>query len=68
MDIARKYNLRVIEDTAQGILSEYKDKALGTFGDFGCLSFHETKNFSMGEGGALMINRGDMVENNQEVS
>ena len=55
MEIAKKYNLKVIEDAAQGIMSTYKGRALGTFGDYGCLSFHETKNFSMGEGGALLI-------------
>lgn len=55
MEIAKKYNLAVIEDAAQGIMSTYKGKALGTFGDFGCFSFHETKNYSMGEGGALLI-------------
>lgn len=55
MDVANRHSLRVIEDTAQAILSTYKGKAAGTFGDFGCLSFHETKNFSMGEGGALLI-------------
>ena len=55
MDIAARHNLLVIEDAAQGIMSEYKGKALGTFGEFGCFSFHETKNFSMGEGGALLI-------------
>ena len=55
MDIARRHNLYVIEDAAQGIMSTYKGKALGTFGDFGALSFHETKNYSMGEGGALLM-------------
>ncbi|MBR7024430.1 MAG: dTDP-4-amino-4,6-dideoxygalactose transaminase [Selenomonadaceae bacterium] len=55
-DIARRYNLKIIEDAAQGVMSTYKGKALGTIGDFGCYSFHETKNFSMGEGGALVIN------------
>lgn len=55
MDIASRYELRVIEDAAQGIASTYKGKALGTIGDFGCFSFHETKNISMGEGGALLI-------------
>ncbi|MCR4990815.1 MAG: dTDP-4-amino-4,6-dideoxygalactose transaminase [Lachnospiraceae bacterium] len=55
MDIAKRHNLMVIEDAAQGIMSTYKGKALGTFGDYGCLSFHETKNYSMGEGGALLI-------------
>lgn len=56
MEIARKYNLKVIEDAAQGVMSTYKGRALGTIGDFGCYSFHETKNYSMGEGGALVIN------------
>ena len=55
MDIARRHNLQVIEDAAQGIMATYKGKALGTFGDFGAFSFHETKNYSMGEGGALLI-------------
>ena len=56
IDIARRHNLKVIEDAAQGVMSSYKGKALGTIGDFGCYSFHETKNYSMGEGGALVIN------------
>lgn len=60
--IAEKYNITVIEDTAQGIMSEYKGKALGTFGKFGCLSFHETKNYSMGEGGSLIINDASDLE------
>ena len=55
MDIAKRYNLKVIEDAAQAIGSTYKGKACGTIGDYGCLSFHETKNISMGEGGALLI-------------
>ena len=55
MDIANKYNLIVIEDAAQGMMSSYKGQALGTIGDFGCFSFHETKNYSMGEGGALLL-------------
>lgn len=55
MGIARKYNLAVIEDAAQGIMSTYREKALGTIGDFGCYSFHETKNLSMGEGGAYLL-------------
>ena len=62
MDIARRHNLTVIEDAAQAISSTYKGKALGTFGDFGCYSFHETKNISMGEGGALLIQNEDMIE------
>lgn len=56
MQIAKKYGLLVVEDAAQGVMSSYKGKALGTIGDFGCYSFHETKNYSMGEGGALVIN------------
>ena len=56
MSIARKHNLLVVEDAAQAVMSTYKDNYLGTIGDFGCYSFHETKNFSMGEGGALVIN------------
>ena len=56
MDIAKRHNLKVVEDAAQAICSQYKGKQLGTIGDFGCLSFHETKNFSMGEGGAIIIN------------
>lgn len=56
MEIARKHHLLVVEDAAQGVMSTYKGKALGTIGDFGCYSFHETKNYSMGEGGALLIN------------
>lgn len=62
MDIARRNHLFVIEDAAQGVMSTYKGKALGTIGDFGCYSFHETKNYSMGEGGAIVINRPDYVE------
>lgn len=56
MEIARKHNLLVVEDAAQGVMASYKGKPLGTIGDMGCYSFHETKNYSMGEGGALMIN------------
>lgn len=55
MDIAKRHNLVVIEDAAQGVMSTYKGKALGAIGDYGCYSFHETKNYSMGEGGALLI-------------
>ncbi len=62
MDIAKRHNLKVVEDDAQGIMSEYKGQALGTFGDFGALSFHETKNYSMGEGGALLIKDPAMAE------
>ena len=63
MDIANRHHLMVIEDAAQGIMSTYKGKALGTFGEFGCFSFHETKNFSMGEGGALTIRDEKYIEN-----
>ena len=63
MEIAKKHNLVVIEDAAQGIMSTYKGQALGTIGDFGCFSFHETKNFSMGEGGALLIRDEKDIEN-----
>ncbi|MDY4968783.1 MAG: dTDP-4-amino-4,6-dideoxygalactose transaminase [Lachnospiraceae bacterium] len=56
MEIAKRYDLMVVEDAAQAVMSTYKGKALGTIGDFGCYSFHETKNYSMGEGGALVIN------------
>lgn len=55
MAIAKAHNLLVIEDAAQGVMSTYRGKALGTIGDYGCYSFHETKNYSMGEGGALLI-------------
>jgi dTDP-4-amino-4,6-dideoxygalactose transaminase len=55
LEIAKKYNILVIEDAAQGFMSKYNGKALGTIGDFGCFSFHETKNYSMGEGGAILI-------------
>jgi len=62
MDIAKRYNLKVIEDAAQGVMSTYKGKALGTIGDYGCFSFHETKNYTMGEGGALLIQDPDKIE------
>ena len=62
MDIAKRHNLWVIEDAAQGIMSTYKGKALGTFGEFGCFSFHETKNYSMGEGGAILIRDEEKIE------
>ncbi len=53
--LAKKYDLFVVEDAAQGMMSTYKGRALGSLGDFGCYSFHETKNYSMGEGGAILI-------------
>lgn len=55
LEIAKRHHLTVVEDAAQGVMSSYKGKALGTLGDFGCYSFHETKNYSMGEGGAILI-------------
>ena len=61
-DIAKRHNLKVVEDAAQGVMSEYKGKALGAIGDYGCYSFHETKNYSMGEGGALLIKNEDDIE------
>lgn len=62
MEIAKRHNLLVVEDAAQGVMSQYKGKALGTIGDFGCYSFHETKNYSMGEGGAIVINNDAYIE------
>lgn len=62
MDIADRYKLMVVEDAAQGVMSAYKGRALGTIGDFGCFSFHETKNYSMGEGGAILINNDKYIE------
>ena len=62
MEIAKKHNLYVVEDAAQGVMSTYKGKALGTIGDYGCYSIHETKNYSMGEGGALLIRDGKNAE------
>jgi dTDP-4-amino-4,6-dideoxygalactose transaminase len=61
-EIAKKHNLFVIEDAAQGIMSTYKGKSLGAIGDFGCYSFHETKNYSMGEGGAVLIQNDKYIE------
>ncbi len=63
MDIAKRHNLFVIEDAAQGVMSTYKGKALGAIGDFGNYSFHETKNYSMGEGGALLLRDETFVDN-----
>ncbi len=63
MDIAKRHNLFVIEDAAQGVMATYKGKALGAIGDFGNYSFHETKNYSMGEGGALLLRDETYVDN-----
>ena len=62
MDIAKRHNLKVVEDAAQGVYAYYKGKALGTIGDFGCFSFHETKNYSMGEGGAILFQSDEDLE------
>lgn len=62
MDIAARHGLLVVEDAAQGVMATYKGRALGTIGDFGCYSFHETKNYSMGEGGAVVINNARYIE------
>ncbi|MCC8128581.1 MAG: dTDP-4-amino-4,6-dideoxygalactose transaminase [Clostridiales bacterium] len=62
MDIARRHGLLVVEDAAQGVMASYKGRALGSIGDFGCFSFHETKNYSMGEGGAVLVNHPELVE------
>jgi dTDP-4-amino-4,6-dideoxygalactose transaminase len=59
--IARRYNLRVVEDAAQGVMASYKGRALGSLGDLGSFSFHETKNITCGEGGSLLINDPDLV-------
>lgn len=62
MDIASRHNIKVVEDAAQGVKASYKGKALGSIGDFGCFSFHETKNYCMGEGGAILLRDPDMIE------
>ena len=62
LSIAKAHNLKVIEDAAQGVNAYYKGKALGSMGGFGCFSFHETKNYSSGEGGAILINNECDVE------
>ena len=67
MDIAKKHNLYVVEDAAQGMMASYKGQALGTFGEFGCYSFHETKNYSMGEGGAILVNDEKYIERSEIV-
>ncbi|WP_136799862.1 MULTISPECIES: dTDP-4-amino-4,6-dideoxygalactose transaminase [Desulfosediminicola] len=61
LEIADRYNLKVIEDAAQGVMAKYKGRALGTFGDLGAFSFHETKNVISGEGGALLVNDQSMI-------
>lgn len=62
LDIAKRHHLLVVEDAAQGVMASYKGRALGAIGDFGCYSFHETKNYSMGEGGAILIRDKDKAD------
>ncbi len=62
LDIAHRHGLKVVEDAAQGVNAYYKGKALGTIGDYGCYSFHETKNYTMGEGGAVVVNHPEDIE------
>jgi len=62
MALAKKYNLLVVEDAAQGVMSSYKGRALGSIGDIGAFSFHETKNYTMGEGGAILLNNTSYIE------
>lgn len=62
LDIAHRHGLKVVEDAAQGVNAYYKGKALGTIGDYGCYSFHETKNYTMGEGGAIVVNHPEDIE------
>ena len=63
MEIARKRNVLVVEDAAQGVMAKYKGKYLGTIGDLGAYSFHETKNYTMGEGGTININNKRFIGN-----
>ena len=67
MEIAARHHLMVVEDAAQGVYAYYKGRALGTIGDFGCYSFHETKNYSMGEGGALVFQNNDFLERAESI-
>lgn len=67
IELADKHSLRVVEDAAQGVNAKYKGKYLGTIGDIGCYSFHETKNYACGEGGAILINRDDALIERAEI-
>ncbi len=67
LEIAKKHGLLVVEDAAQGVMAYYKGRALGSIGDLGCYSFHETKNYSMGEGGAVLVNNPNMLERSEIV-
>lgn len=62
LHVARKHRLKVVEDNAHGFMGTYRGRPLGTFGDLGTLSFHETKNFTCGEGGALLVNNVSLLE------
>lgn len=62
MEIAERHHLQVVEDAAQAVMSSYHGKALGTIGNYGCVSFHETKNYSMGEGGAIYLREAGDIE------
>ena len=66
MEIARRHNIAVVEDAAQGVMAEYKGHGLGSIGDIGCYSFHETKNYSMGEGGAILLNNAPTLGGDSE--
>ncbi|WP_207640932.1 dTDP-4-amino-4,6-dideoxygalactose transaminase [Clostridium lundense] len=67
MAIAQRHNLKVVEDAAQSVNAKYKDKYLGTIGDIGCYSFHNTKNYTSGEGGAILINYDDALAKTAEI-
>src|SRR5262249_30864208 len=62
MSVARRYGVQVVEDNAHGLFGRYKERNLGTFGSLATLSFHETKNFTCGEGGAILINDTSYIE------
>ena len=62
LEIAQRHNLAVVEDNAHGLLGKYRQRYLGTFGNLATQSFHETKNFTCGEGGALLINQPELIE------
>ena len=66
-EIGKRYNIKIVEDAAQGVMAKYKNKYLGTIGDFGCYSFHETKNYSMGEGGAILVRDDSFVDRAEHI-